>query len=197
MLNSNVFIVNTKAPRLIDPKQTVFSKINTTVIVDSISDDSLVLQTILNATGYTAVDLRKKIQRAEKPEKVLNETLFPDYAGIISDSCIIENQNDITSPIKIKYFYKMEKEDGGSEGYIYIKPLRGLQFPKFIAEKRTLPINFFYKREYNQYFILKIPAEYEVIDMPNIQSYSLPDKAANFVLNVKNENNLLTFRLVY
>ncbi len=196
-LNQNIFIVNINTPRLIEPKQTAISKNQITIFVDSITDNHLICKSKLSFSNYSAIQIRKEIQKSNNPSKVINEFLLPDNVAIITDSCIVENPNELAKPLNVRYYFQLEKDDGGTEGYLYIKPFAGIQFPRFISEKRTLPVDFVYKREINQSFVLKIPTNYELIGAPEQQNYTLSDDRANFRIFVKNENNNLTVRIVY
>ncbi|MFN8256900.1 MAG: DUF3857 domain-containing protein [Bacteroidales bacterium] len=197
-LNPNVFVVNTNSPRLVNPKQAPVSKVQGFLAVDSISDNYLIVSARVNMDTYLAIQARKLLQRADNVLDGVKEILFPDRIDIISDSVSIENQADIMNSLRIKYKFKIEKENGGNDEFLYIKPLIGFNFPRFISETRVLPIDFYYRREYSSTFTLKIPEGYEVIEIPEQQNFTLLFKDdANFKILTKNENNIVSIKMLY
>ncbi|WP_299251600.1 DUF3857 domain-containing protein [uncultured Aquimarina sp.] len=145
--------------------------------------DELILEGVAKYmyNGYHANSKRKAFDKVSE-EKFLDRILSPDE-HLVTSGAGVQNQNNAEKPFieEISFTKSTEK----IEDIIYLKPFTKPFFEEnpFKLNERTYPVDFGYKDSYSYIVLIEIPDNYQFLDIPKNQNYTLPGKSGKLSLN--------------
>ena len=161
----------------IDIAPEIFSKI---IYRDSLivhEDGTSTLKSKQSFAGYHASNARKKIDNSSEDEAILKglNDLRDSYKLIHLD---YENEKNIEEDLLVNYEIKNISQKINDR--IYLNPFTFLFWKEnpFKLEERKYPIDFGYKDLYSTDILVITPKNYEILEIPEQQIFTIPNKAA-------------------
>ena len=161
----------------IDIAPEIFSKI---IYRDSLivhEDGTSTLKSKQSFAGYHASNARRKIDNSSEDEAILKglNDLRDSYKLIHLD---YENEKNIEEDLLVNYEIKNISQKINDR--IYLNPFTFLFWKEnpFKLEERKYPIDFGYKDLYSTDILVITPKNYEILEIPEQQIFTIPNKAA-------------------
>ena len=170
---------------------------NTVVNINVSEDGSAKGKISQVSTGYLAYEKRKEL--AEKGTEDYVDELDSQLSFLEIEKYEAEDQFNIEKPIKENFLLEFD-EDDFSSGEIFLDPFFIAVFPDnpFKLEERKYPVDFAYSRIYTTRFLMSLPENYEFVNMPENQRFSIAgDKVICGMKSVQQNGQLnLSFKLI-
>ena len=161
----------------IDIAPEIFSKI---IYRDSLivhEDGTSTLKSKQSFAGYHTSNARRKIDNSSEDEAILKglNDLRDSYKLIHLD---YENEKNIEEDLLVNYEIKNISQKINDR--IYLNPFTFLFWKEnpFKLEERKYPIDFGYKDLYSTDILVITPKNYEILEIPEQQIFTIPNKAA-------------------
>ncbi len=140
-------------------------------------------------SGYHAMSDKKTYYRNSAAHFKRFDDTFPDIQ--FEDYDVLSEGKD-SFEFEEEFSVGMDTEDIG--GSVYIDPFLFKFFTKnpFNLQHRTYPIDFGYKDAYLYNFKIKVPENYEVVEIPDVFEKKLPNNKGQLNMQVKQENNVVS-----
>jgi hypothetical protein len=132
---------------------------------------------------YSAVYMRSLWNEHKGNEKkAAKEWLSATFPGIRIDSVSHESLNDYSADFKVYISCSLSDAMQQNGAFIYMKPVLMSSFSEnpFKSEERYYPIDIPYGIQEQFIFNLHLPDDYEVVELPESMSLSLPGEATSF-----------------
>jgi hypothetical protein len=149
------------------------------------------------STGYLAYSKRNELNE-EDPEEYLNN--FEEQFDFLEvDAYDVGNLLDLEKPIKESFTVVFDDDTFDGAG-AFLDPFFLKVFSKnpFSLKERQYPVDFAYPRVYTTRFLMSIPANYEFINIPEDQNFSILDGKVVCAMKIIQQNGQLnlSFKLV-
>ncbi|AXT63513.1 DUF3857 domain-containing protein [Aquimarina sp. AD10] len=148
-------------------------------------------------SGYHASDRRKDLEHLNK-EKLIEETKRQNQEVTITNISI-KNEDDPEKTYKEEYEFNQNIEI--LDGILYIKPFNRPFFKEnpFKLNQRTYPVDFGHKDSYTYNVSIKLPKNYEFIDLPKNSTYVIPNKLGSIRTNflLRGDQLIITHRILF
>jgi hypothetical protein len=189
------YLLSKKAPRWIDIPTATDSK-QTTFIEADLSDPEKPLYKVdLRYTGYQALEKRKKYDDKDIKsfEKILSKLQPTDYQ--LADLKVTDAES-LDKPLIISYVLRPEDTDNLKNKVLYLNPILVNHFTEnpFKNETRNLPVELGYLSSHSLTISIKLPAGYEVQELPANIRLEMPNKMAEFGYLASNTNSIIQIR---
>jgi hypothetical protein len=170
---------------------------NTMITITVNEDGSAKGKIAQNNTGYLAYSKRNEINN-EDPEEYLNS--FEEQFDFLEvDAYDVKNLLDVEKPIKESYTVVFDDDTFGGGG-AFLNPffLKVFSTNPFRLNNRQYPVDFAFSRVYTTRFLMSIPSNYEFVDIPKDQNFSIADGKAVCGMKVIQQNGQLnlSFKLI-
>ncbi|MCK4699287.1 MAG: DUF3857 domain-containing protein [Bacteroidales bacterium] len=131
---------------------------------------------------YAALTFRKKVNIKEKEEEYI-EKLQANYPGLEINSYEFKELGNLNQAVSDNYSVTIEGVgSGGDFIYMNVMPVFGMNLNPFRLENRLYPVEYPYPFKDKYSFTIGIPESYEVDELPQSSSFTLPDNAASYSL---------------
>jgi hypothetical protein len=132
---------------------------------------------------YGASEMRQKVANCEDYEAFAESYLIKTDKGLMLDSIWFSELKVLDKPLKVGADYRSET---GFQDTIELRPVMIPVFREnpFVAEKRTLPLDFIVPVEDNLTTVINVPEGYVITFIPAPYELSLPGKKGSFTYQV-------------
>lgn len=134
--------------------------------------------------GMLARSWRSDLEGAD-PADFIKKEFFEKYPGAQIDSVVVFDQKNVANPLKITFKCHLTSIADIVNGYIYFSPGIHAFFDSnpFKSATRYFPINFPYQVRADFILNMKLPAGYQVEELPKPQRTLLPNNGGRTTLN--------------
>jgi hypothetical protein len=173
-----------------------------TLSVNQQNEKLLYAQTVISPSGnlsgefslmekmYYAVALDKKINAATNTDEFITD-YESETPGLIISEYTIENLDDRSQPIMMKYKAVYNLSDDSPKDIIYINPClgAGTDSNPFTTENREFPVDFIIPWSSKIINTMTIPEGYQVAEMPKSAVITLPDQLGSYKYTIAANGN--------
>ena len=127
--------------------------------------------------GYSALENRRALDKAETPEAFIQNTILDDLNEALVDSCSVTNEETITEQLETEASFSAPGYAQVTGDFIYFNPTplgRLAENPLRLAE-RTFPVDLAHPRRQVYSVSLRLPEGYAVQETPQDVSIVLPE----------------------
>jgi len=193
-LNGKGRMVNADSSKWVDLKSG--GKFREVVYYDLHLDNDLSLKGTLShrRNDYAAYRFRKKMEQYADVDEYA-ESLTEKY-GLQIDNIEIKNLENVEQPVSDKYEVSINDRIYEMDSTLYLQPvlLEKMDENPFKAKERKYPVNFGVPIEKSGIVKIKIPDNFEIIEVPKSAKFALPNHAASFLFNVIKLGNTVTLQ---
>jgi hypothetical protein len=146
----------------------------------------------LNLEDYAAYSYSGKIKKFNDLDDFARDIEKTDPNLSIED---IELERDsVSNHLKLRYHVTLNSSINSGSGIIYFSPFIQSYYNEnpFKLEKREFPVEFSYQRFIQQDFIINLPEGYEVSEIPEPISSSLPNELASYRCQIIKDGNKIS-----
>jgi len=191
-LNEDGFLLDKTAPRWIKVQPAVPTRQTTSVEV-SLNDPAKPLyQFSVRYEGYFALD--KRTQYVEKGNKALTSEVISNANQTFKlVKSKLEHADEPGEALLATLSYQPEDEAEVQPSMVYFNPILLNEFTEnpFKREQRYLPVELNYPHTRTYILNLKVPAGYQVQEMPKSVLMKFPGELAEFRYQVNRQNDLI------
>ena len=155
-------------------------------------DGSVTFSLNSSSAGYKALEMRDEFHEMEDDEFVRTHVLVEEDLYSLSD-IQYAGIDSLEKTIQVKANLHVDQLGMQAGEMIYFNPHLITDFGDnpFKAEKRTLPVDFGFPRDYVFSMRLELPDSYEVVELPADLSFRLPLKGGAFRRSIQRQGNTL------
>lgn len=146
-------------------------------------------------SGYYAIDVRKDIHLAGSQDSYFNE-LKKENRHIELTGYSLDNPEDLNKAVTVRLEFEWQCFDGEQAQNFLINPLlfeRIAENP-FRSRERFYPVDYGFAKEGSIVATLEYPQEYQPTELPAKVGIALPNSAARYGYELKNEGNKITLQ---
>ncbi len=148
-------------------------------------------------SGYHGYSKRKKLDQVDI-EKYIDQIKKLNHEIEVTNVSI-NNISNLEKPYEEEFNFVRKTEK--IEDITYIKPFLRPFFKEnpFKLNERTYPVDFGYTDSYNYYVSIKLPEDYEFIDLPKNSRYSIPNDLGDVITNFKvnGKQLIISHRIIF
>ncbi len=179
-LNWSAFLLDKKASRWLPIEQTQVSKETVFAEINLENPGKPLYNFSVRYEGYGASEARQKFRQLGEEKFITQQkTIFGDKKLLKFEQ---ENMDNPDEYLVQKYQLEPEEAAGNQAATLYFQPVLWHQFHEnpFKGTKRNLPVELDYPKNFQFVLNLRIPANYQVQEMPKPLLLSLPGNMGNF-----------------
>ncbi len=191
-LNENAFLLDKEKPRWVQTKANSPTRQTTSVEVDLNDPAKPLYRFSVRYEGYLALD--KRLQFAKKGNKALaNEVISNENQDFKLINAKVEHADDPDEALLATLSYQPEEGGQAQPSMVYFNPVLLNEFTEnpFKQEQRFLPVELDYPQTRTYILNLKVPAGYQVQEMPKSVLMKFPGELAEFRYQVNRQNDLI------
>ncbi|MBD0259635.1 MAG: DUF3857 domain-containing protein, partial [Cytophagales bacterium] len=191
-LNENAFLLDKEKPRWVQAKANSPTRQTTSVEVDLNDPAKPLYRFSVRYEGYLALD--KRLQFAKKGNKALaNEVISNENQDFKLINAKVEHADDPDEALLATLSYQPEEGGQAQPSMVYFNPVLLNEFTEnpFKQEQRFLPVELDYPQTRTYILNLKVPAGYQVQEMPKSVLMKFPGELAEFRYQVNRQNDLI------
>lgn len=143
-------------------------------------------------TGQLAYKMREKYKNLGNKKKFLSDQMKVESNLNINKDTLI-HVKEISKPLVEKSFvtFKNQVIQLDSLSYLYMVPERMTENP-FKLKKRLYPVDFIYPYTKSDIIVIKIPADYQIVKLPQSVRYDLPNHSGSFFFQAGADGNRIS-----
>jgi hypothetical protein len=147
---------------------------------------------------YAAFDFRKQYYSFNSDEEYLKE-FTKDKNGLKIIESNYTNLDNLKQAVKEKYTSEISNQiqQIGDEYYFYPLLYEQLKENPFKKEKRDYPIDFAYKTQHTVIVNIKIPENFEIVEIPEAIKMHMNENAADFSYHINAQGNNIMVNFNY
>jgi hypothetical protein len=190
-LNGKGFVISENNSQWID----LYSSTKTKTIVDASlgfeGEGTLKGQVKVIKDGYDGQ--RMRLDYHKKGEDAYLKSSMDRNGWMVHESKF-ENVKNLNEPVNEVYEMSLENESNGMADILYINPIVGnaIKENPFKVEARIYPVDFGSPFEKTNLLKMKIPAGYEVEELPEPVAIALPNNGGRYIYSINNMNGIIT-----
>ncbi|HEX8529771.1 MAG TPA: DUF3857 domain-containing protein [Cytophagales bacterium] len=191
-LNENAFLLDKEKPRWVQAKANSPTRQTNSVEVDLNDPAKPLYRFSVRYEGYLALD--KRLQFAKKGNKALaNEVISNENQEFKLINAKVEHADDPDEALLATLSYQPEEGGQAQPSMVYFNPVLLNEFTEnpFKQEQRFLPVELDYPQTRTYILNLKVPAGYQVQEMPKSVLMKFPGELAEFRYQVNRQNDLI------
>lgn len=130
---------------------------------------------------FSSRSFRQKATKDKNaPKEYVKEQLGKMPEGFGLKDCKVENMEDADTPVVIKFSYSVSNTSAANALYVNATPIKFVEKNPFTAIKRTLPVEFPYKKEWLSVVIITPPHGFVADELPKPVVISYNDKDISY-----------------
>ena len=151
----------------------------------------------LMETRYFAYDRAAEIKMANSNDDYATK-FESETPGLMISEFIVENVDDRSLPLYLKYKADYKLSDDSPKDIIYLNPIlgAGITSNPFIAENREFPVDFINPWSSKIINTITIPDGYQVVELPKSVNYMLPDQIGSYKFTIAANGNQIQLMCV-
>lgn len=152
----------------------------------------------INKYDYAAIKERQKISGSSSIADY-QKSLQNKSTSITIDSLQVNNLNELSEPLEIKFKFNWQEEDTEGATTIYLQPfiIDKMESNPLKQHIRIFPVDFGVKKRSIVTTTIQIPDGYEVESVAPSTNFILPDKSGFFKILTKIEGNKINIQTLF
>lgn len=196
ILNTNAFIVNTKAGGIIQLKDDVSSLTNIIDINSILNENGTIAgSATIISTDYARVERLRQVR--QNKEKFKSQFLALNNENARIDSFEVDNADIDSLPFDQHFKYETVATSSGDYKLINLNQFTTLEKNPFISENRFTNINFGSRHVTNVHETFVVPASLKPEELPKNITLTTSDRSLVFSRNITYQNNEISVSLSF
>ncbi len=139
------------------------------------ADGDLQVTADISYAGQLAFQMRNRLQKAKSQTQFIRDHLIDAYDQATIDTFSIDHIEELDQPLTISLTFSIPEyvETSGSLSFVEPVFLSGMHKNPFLSEKRTFPVDFYFREKIRETFTLHLPPGTRVSELPERSSARL------------------------